>query len=73
MMNNNILTAKLLDLVEGRETPESWWNWWNDQEVEVERLLLFADFQSLRAQKQNFAWLPVKEAVSILEKKGISF
>ena len=28
-MNNAILTAKLLALVEGKETPESWLSWWS--------------------------------------------
>ncbi len=29
-MDKEILTAKLLDLVEGRETPETWQNWWTN-------------------------------------------
>ena len=38
-MNKESLTAKLLDLVEGRETPESWRNWWDEHEPELEALL----------------------------------
>ena len=65
------MTAKLLDLAEGRETHESWWN---EHESEVERLLLFADFQQLRPRPHSFSWVPVfgsqKGAIAILEKKG---
>ena len=38
-MNDEIFNKKLLDLAEGRETPESWWNWWHDHEAELESLL----------------------------------
>mgnify|MGYP001027733457 CR=1 FL=1 len=38
-MNKETLTAKLLDLVEGRETPESWRSWWDEHEPELEALL----------------------------------
>ena len=32
------LFSKCLNLVEGRENPESWWGWWNEHESEVEKL-----------------------------------
>ena len=35
-MNSAILTAKLLALVEGKETPESWLSWWSDHESQLE-------------------------------------
>ena len=38
-MNKESLTEKLLDLVEGRETPETWQNWWDEHEPELEALL----------------------------------
>ena len=34
-MNKESLTVKLLDLVEGRETPETWWSWWDEHETEL--------------------------------------
>ena len=38
-MNKESLTEKLLDLAEGRETPETWQNWWDEHETELEALL----------------------------------
>ena len=46
-MNKESLTAKLLDLVEGRETPESWRNWWDEHEPELETLLSRGEFLKL--------------------------
>lgn len=31
-MDKETLITKLLDLTEGRETPESWRNWWSQDE-----------------------------------------
>ena len=59
-MNTESLTAKLLDLVEGRETPESWRNWWDEHEPELETLLSRGEFLKLRVPTmragQPFAW-----------------
>ena len=33
------LFSKCLNLVEGRENPESWWGWWNEHESEVEKTI----------------------------------
>ena len=38
-MNSEVLAIKLLDLAEGRETPESWRSWWDEHEPELEALL----------------------------------
>ncbi len=38
-MKKEALTAKLLDMAEGRETPETWWSWWDEHEMELETLL----------------------------------
>ena len=69
-MNKEILTAKLVDLVEGRETPESWNNRWNDHKLEVETLLNRGDFLKLKLWQHDFKWVPVftsqKGAVAIL-------
>ncbi|WP_303991175.1 hypothetical protein [Negativicoccus succinicivorans] len=46
-MDKKNLTAKLLDLVEGRETPESWRNWWDEHEPELEALLSRGEFLKL--------------------------
>ncbi len=76
-MDKETLTGKLLDLAEGRETPESWREWWSKHKAEVERLLLFADFQQLRPRPHGFSWVPVfgsqKGAIAILERKGVPF
>ena len=47
-MNSEVLTIKLLDLVEGRETPETWQNWWDEHEAELETLLGRQDFLKLK-------------------------
>ena len=48
LMDQKNLTAKLLDLVEGRETPESWRNWWDEHEPELEALLSRGEFLKLK-------------------------
>ncbi len=55
-MNKETLTAKLLDLAEGRETPESWRGWWDKHETELE-----APAQSGRISETEAlpAWFPV--------------
>lgn len=47
-MDQKNLTAKLLDLVEGREIPESWRNWWDEHELELEALLSRGEFLKLK-------------------------
>ena len=42
-MDKESLTEKLLDLVEGRETPETWWSWWDEHETELAKVLDPAD------------------------------
>ena len=51
------LFSKCLNLVEGRENPESWWGWWNEHESEVEKLLNhgrmdFLGYQYLVAKRE---------------------
>lgn len=38
-MDNETLIAKLLELAEGRESPESWRDWWDRHESKLETLL----------------------------------
>ena len=38
-LKESTLNAKLLDLVNGLETPESWRDWWNEHNSELEGLL----------------------------------
>ena len=47
-MDQKTLTAKLLDLAEGRETPETWQNWWDEHETELEALLSRGEFLKLK-------------------------
>lgn len=47
-MDQKTLTAKLLDLAEGRETPETWRNWWDEHETELETLLGREKFLKLK-------------------------
>ncbi len=77
LMDQKNLTAKLLDLVEGLETPESWRNWWDEHEPELEALLSRSEFLKLKPCRHGFQWVPVfgsqKGAIAILEKSGIAF
>ena len=76
-MNSEVLTIKLLDLVEGRETPETWWSWWVEHETELETLLSRGEFLKLKPCRHDFQWVPVfgsqKGAIAILEKSGTAF
>ena len=76
-MDKESLTEKLLDLVEGRETPESWRNWWDEHETELEALLSRGEFLKLKPCRHGFQWVPVfgsqKGAIAILEKSGLAF
>ena len=76
-MDQKNLTAKLLDLVEGRETPETWQNWWDEHETELEALLSRGEFLKLKPCRHGFQWVPVfgsqKGAIAILEKSGTAF
>ena len=76
-MNKESLTEKLLDLAEGRETPETWQNWWDEHETELEALLSRGEFLKLKPCRHGFQWVPVfgsqKGAIDILKKSGIAF
>lgn len=53
-MNKEVLTEKNLDLTEGRETPESWREWWNEHEKEPESLLNCGEYLKLKPRKHDF-------------------
>ena len=76
-MNKDALTAKLLDLAEGRETPETWRSWWDEHESELETLLNRGEFLKLKPCRHGFQWVQVfgsqKGAIAILEKSGTAF
>lgn len=76
-MDKESLTEKLLDLVEGRETPETWRSWWDEHETELETLLSRGEFLKLKPCRHGFQWVPVfgsqKGAIAILEKSGTAF
>ena len=76
-MNSEVLAIKLLDLAEGRETPESWRSWWDEHEPELENLLSRGEFLKLKPCRHDFRWVPVltsqKGAIAILEKNGTAF
>ena len=76
-MNSEALTVKLLDLAEGRETPETWRSWWDEHEPELEILLNRGEFLKLKPCRHDFQWVPVltsqKGAIAILEKSGTAF
>ena len=76
-MNSEVLAIKLLDLAEGRETPESWRSWWDEHESELETLLNRGEFLKLKPCRHGFQWIPVfgsqKGAIAILEKSGTAF
>ena len=58
-MNSEVLAIKLLDLTEGRETPESWRSWWDEHEPELENLLSRGEFLKLKPCRHDFRWVPV--------------
>lgn len=76
-MDEETFTAKLLKLVMGSETPESWNNWWNMHEEELQTLLNRTDFLKLKPRQHDFKWVPIltsqKGAISILKKNNITF
>ena len=76
-MDSEVLTIKLLDLAEGRETPETWWSWWDEHEAELETMLGREEFLKLKPRRHGFQWVPVfgsqKGAIAILEKSGTAF
>ena len=59
-MNKETLTEKFLDLVEGRETPESWRSWWDEYESELETLLNCGEFLKLKPCRHGSRCLPAK-------------
>ena len=76
-MDKETLITKLLDLTEGRETPESWRGWWNEHEAELESMLNRGEYLKLKPCQHGFQWVPVltsqKGAIAILEKNSIAF
>lgn len=76
-MNKETLITKLLDLAEGRETPESWREWWNEHEAELESMLNRGEYLKLKPCQHGFQWVPLfgsqKGAIAILEKNSIAF
>lgn len=71
------LQNKLLDLVEGRETPDSWQNWWNTYASELEHLLSRGELLKIKPRKHGFSWVPIltsqKGAIAYLEKNEVAF
>lgn len=76
-MDKETLMAKLVDLAEGREIPESWWGWWNKHESEMQTLPNEGEFLKLKPRQHGFSWVPVltsqKGAIAFLEKNGVAF
>ena len=76
-MDKETLISKLLDLAEGRETPESWREWWNEHEAELESMLNRGEYLKLKPCQHGFQWVPLfgsqKGAIAILEKNSIAF
>ena len=76
-MDKETLITKLLDLAEGRETPESWREWWNEHEAELESMLNRGEYLKLKPCQHSFQWVPLfgsqKGAIAILEKSGTAF
>ena len=76
-MDKETLITKLLDLAEGRETPESWREWWNEHEAELESMLNRGEYLKLKPCQHGFQWVTLfgsqKGAIAILEKNSIAF
>ena len=73
-MDKETLITKLLDLAEGRETPESWREWRNEHEAELESMLNRGEYLKLKPCQHGFQWVPLfgsqKGAIAILEKNS---
>ena len=76
-MDKETLITKLLNLAEGRETPESWREWWNEHEAELESMLNRGEYLKLKPCQHGFQWVPLfgsqRGAIAILEKSGTAF
>ena len=76
-MDKETLITKLLDLAEGREAPESWREWRNEHEAELESMLNRGEYLKLKPCQHGFQWVPLfgsqKGAIAILEKNSIAF
>ena len=76
-MDKETLITKLLDLAEGRETPESWREWGNEHEAELENMLNRGEYLKLKPCQHGFQWVPLfgsqRGAIAILEKSGTAF
>ena len=72
-MNSEVLAIKLLDLTEGRETPESWRSWWDEHEPELENLLSRGEFLKLKPCRHDPVLTSQKGAIAILEKSSTAF
>lgn len=76
-LNEIIINEKLLSLAEGKETPDSWQNWWLKYEHELEKVLSRGEFLKLKPKSHDFIWVPIftsqKGAIEILERKGCHF
>ncbi len=59
MIGKETLIAKLMDLAEGRETPETWRSWWDEHEPELETLLNRGEFLKLKPCRHDFQWVPM--------------
>lgn len=76
-LNELTINEKLLSLVEGKETPDSWQNWWLKNEYELEKVLSRGEFLKLKPKPHDFIWVSIftsqKGAVEIFERKGLLF
>ena len=75
-MEKDELTARLADLAQGKDTPESWQQWWDEHKEQTASLLSPGEFLQLRPRQHGFKWVPLlagqKVAVAILQSAGIS-
>ena len=64
-------------MLRAEKTPESWREWWNEHEAELESMLNRGEYLKLKPCQHGFQWVPVfgsqKGAIAILEKNGTAF
>lgn len=76
-MHMNDLQSKLLSLVEGHESPESYQEWWQNNQDMLAQLLSRGEFLKLKPCKHQLRWVPIltsqKAACAILDRLQLSY
>ena len=76
-MHMNDLQSKLLSLVEGHESPESYQEWWQNNQDMLAQLLSRGEYLKLKPCKHQLRWVPIltsqKAAWYLVDFTGVKF